>query len=255
MNDFRRNTLPNTIRDVVAELERHKIKIPTDVRAVLKQLDRLDAEKIAGLEPQSLIALYVEGTSAQEIDTMAARMLTEKMRREAWTEARIALARRAERALRANGDALTEALQVLADPLIAKIEQAAALPDQNIGSLLRDGKQEAATLMAELDLVAGDLNSLYTLRDKLTRGADYGAEYGIDCRRWKDPRKVTAALAGNTREPDNTTRFLVGVRAGAGLWFPTPAEAERAARPIGKEIKAERERENQHKAGAVAFGR
>jgi phosphoribosylformylglycinamidine (FGAM) synthase PurS component len=255
MNDFRRRTLANSVRNLVAELERHKIKIPADARAVLKQLDRLDADPVANLATADLVTLYVDGASAQEIDTMAERMLTENARREAWSEARIVLAKRVEYALWGNAEAITQSLRALAEPLIAKVEKAAAIPDHNVGSLLRDGQQDAAALVAELDLVVGDLNSLYALRDKLTRGADYGADYGIDCRRWRDPRKLTAALVGNSHEVGNTARFMIGVRAGAGLWFPTPSEAEIVARPIGREIAAERARDNQHRAGVVAFGR
>lgn len=85
--------------------------------------------------------------------------------------------------------------------------------------------------------------ALYDLRDKLTRGAEYGQGLGADCRRFKNPRAV--ATANNLHAPPTTPADAImrGVRAGGELWFPLPAEAEAVARPIGAEVRAEEEAE------------
>ena len=143
---------------------------------------------------------------------------------------------------------MTAALAKLAGPLIEKLVDAAGLDTLNTTALIRAGRTADAEAAARVEIVAGDLDKLYRLRDRITKGAVYGAD-GIDCRRWQNPRKVAGKPVNGALDG-----FLAGIKADAGLWFPLPAQAQQQAAPLAQEAAAAARAERaRHHVGSVAF--
>lgn len=253
MSSLTRQIAPDTARKTANELRALGVVIPKEVRDTLDQLDRIDALRPPVPEQGDLEAAYMECADAETITAVAVDLATHAARLNAWTEARIKTGQRALAALTGNGDTITAALAKLAAPLIEKLNDAASLDTLDTTALIRAGRTADAEAAARVDIVAGDLEHLYRLRDKITRGAEYGVDR-IDCRRWKDPRPVADALSGRARTAVAAEAFLAGIKAGGELWFPLPAEAQAAAQPIAKEAEREAERMRQKsRGGVVAF--
>lgn len=245
-----RQIAPENARKTADQLRALGITIPKDVRTLLDRLDQLDADRPPVLTQTDLEQAYITGASPAEVARIAADLTTHSARSNAWTEARIKVGQQALAAFTANGDDLTKALAKLAAPLIERMVDAAALDTLDTTALIRAGRSAEAEVAARVDIVAGDLEHLYRLRDRITKGAEYGAS-GIDCRRWMDPRKARTADALRTPPATATDAFLRGIRADAGLWFPTPGEAQAQAAPLAAEERAERDAE---KAGRWGVG-
>ncbi len=253
MSTITRQIAPDQARKTADNLRELGITVPADVRAHLDRLDALEADKPTHPDTADLIAAYRDGASDDEVHEMTMRLLTADHRRNAWNEARIKEGQAAAAAFTGNGDDLTRQLAKQAAPLIEKLENVAQIDTLDTTVLIRAGRTAEAEEAARAEIVAGDLSALYALRDRITQGASYGVG-PVNCGRWRDPRALTAALNQRRRQPSTLDGFLIGIRAEAGLWFPTPGEAEAQAKPAAKEEehKAQVERE-QRRGGVVAF--
>lgn len=236
-----------TALDLLAELVQEGIEIPPEVQGAEKTLRTVIARRPSTIEQADLVAAYQTGATEAAIDKIAGQILTFPARNSAWLAAQARHGMAVLSTIAANGDDLTRQLAQLALPLIKELEAVAALPTTDVASLMRDQRTEDAARAARVDHTAGRLAQLYNLRRRVTKGAEYGIG-GWDCSTWRRPDIIRAATAQSVMRPnqDAAERFLVGIRQGAGLWFPLPAEAEAAARPFAlksaKEAKAEKDR-------------
>lgn len=240
MNHFRREIAHNAARETVARLLDRGITLPVEVSASIDALStHLDRGAPTAPDSDALADAYANGATDKAIDAMLVQQTTHGSRAAAYAEASRRLGVSVLRNLTANGDDLTHQLAALAADRIATLERIAALPNLDVAALLRAGDNEGADLAAHADFTAGDLTDLFTLRRAVTQGAEY-AVGGINCGMWRDPRLVTQAEIDGKLRPTSTglDRFVVGLRAGAGLWFPTPGEAEQQARVIADEERA-----------------
>lgn len=228
--NIRRQLAPDSARKIAADLTRHGVAVPSDAADVLARLDALDAARPAAPEWDDLIDAFVTGAkNTTELST--ARIIATDLTN-AHAEARIRVAQRALQAFTANGDALTLDLRKVAEPLIAKVTDAARLDSLEVADLIRSGRTADADAAAHYEMHAADLAALYALRDRVTRGADY-----MGCGLWKDPRPVTAANELHTTPKTPAEAYRRGIRAGGELWFPTPAEAQTEGARIATETK------------------
>lgn len=239
-----REGAPNYVRRLTAEFTRRGITLPDELTAALDTLDQLEAARPASIGQPQLIDAYLRGDTPAEIDTLAVAAETCQRRTDAHREACIKHALRTENLFTAHGDELTRALAALAAPLIANLERAAEL-EQDLAALVRAGRHDDAAIIGQLDLDAHELQALYNVRNSVTQGAVWKVDW-TDCSVWRDPHKLDTVDYRGTA----TDRYLTGIRAGAGLWFPTVDEALTQARPIAAEI-----REGTRTAGRTGAGR
>lgn len=240
MSEILRTIAADTARTTAAALISVGVKIPAEAQEQYDRLDRLDAERPVPVTQQDLIAAYLNEEPADAIEQKALRSATHRARNDAWTEAKIKVGQAASAALIANGNDIAAQLQATAEPLVEALRAAALIDTLDTTTLIRAGRDQEAALAARVDIHAGELEKLYALRDKVTRGADYGQDHGHDCRRWTDPRAFIAANELVAPATTATEGFLRGIRAGAGLWFPLPAEAVKKAQTIATDRESRR---------------
>lgn len=241
---FIRDAAPNAVRRTAADFTRRGIALPAEIRDALDQLDTLEANRPEPIGQPQLIDAYLNGATHAEINTLAVTAETCQRRTDAHREACIKHALRTENLFTAHGDELTRALAALAAPLITNLERAAEL-HEDLAALVRAGRHDDAAIIGQLDLDAHELQALYNVRSSVTQGAVWKVDW-TDCSVWRDPHKLDTVDYRGTA----TDRYLTGIRAGAGLWFPTVDEALTQARPIAAEI-----REGTRTAGRTGAGR
>jgi len=238
---IKHQTIHLTARQRVEDIARY-MTVPGEITDAIKHLDAVEAMQPEPVTTTDLADAYA-ARDTKRINALAVALATEQQRRAAWTEARARAGKAVMSAVTRNGDAIIAELADHAAPLNEQITAAAKVETHDVAVLLRAGRKEDADLVARLDLLAGDLTTLYSLRDHITAGADYGVG-GIGCGVWRDPRPVTQAQAGRTTLPGTPAgRYVQGIRAGGQLWFPTPAEALAAAQRIYRERESQRQAE------------
>lgn len=237
MNQFRRDTAHLTAEQTVTRLLDRGIDLPAEVATAVDALRaHLDRGAPEAADPSELADAYAEARPEKTIDALAFAQVTATAKAVAYAEATKRLGVRCLHALTANGDNITTQLAKIAAERIGTLEQIAALSTLDVAALLRSGNNEGADLAAHADYTAGDLADLFGLRRAVTRGAEYGA-HGWDCGTWRDPRLTRQAESDGLIRPSSPVldRYIVGIRVGAGLWFPTPGAAEQQAQVIHKE--------------------
>lgn len=226
-----REGAPSYVRRLANEFTTRGITLPTEIRDALHQLDTLESNRPEQVGQVQLIDAYLNEASNEEIDALAVAAETCQRRTDAHREACIKHALRTENLFTAHGTELTRALATVAAPLIANLTRCAELYE-DLAALVRSGRHDDAALIGQLDLDAAELQALYTVRGYVTTGAVWKVDW-TDCSQWKDPHRLDVIeYRGTTAE-----RFLAGIRAGAGLWFPTPDESVAQAKPIAAEIR------------------
>lgn len=220
----RRQIAALQIKQLANDLTRVKVNLPKPFQVALDKLARIEAARPVAPTPAEISdAILAEDFDlARQLATYDADAPT---LRNTWDDAVARAAKSARRALTGHGDQITTALAKLAVPHMESLTAAAAVGGSDIAALLRDGRTKDAEVVARLEHSAGELAALYGLRDRVCEGADFGQEYGQDCRYWQDPRQVVLARAQSSREPSRGGLYVLGIRAEAGLWFPTPGEA------------------------------
>jgi len=226
-----REGAPSHVRSIAADFTNRGIALPTEITEALTHLDTIEAARPEQAGPIDLTNAYLDGATPKQIDTLAVAAATSTIRATAWREARIKQALRTLRLFPAYGDELTHALAELAAPLIANLEHAATI-DAELGALVRAGRHDDAAIIGRIDIDAEELQCLYSIRGTVTTGAVWMVDW-TDCSQWKDPHKLDTVEYHGTA----TDRYRAGIRAGAGLWFPTPDEAVAQAEPIAAEIR------------------
>lgn len=248
MSALTREIAAQGARRLVADLEAHGIQAPADVHDALAHLDTVEALRPPFVDLAELTDAYLSA-DPEAVATATRAHVDYNAAHTAWKEATIKAGQRVQAAVTANGDDLTRALAKVAAPLIRQLEKAAQIDTHDTTALIRAGRSKDAELAARVELIGSDLAALYALRARITKGAGYGRG-GIDCGMWQDPRK--AREAGNlTADRTAAQAYLRGIRNGAGLWFPTPGEAESKAAAIvaaERSARAEQEAEDWRRA-------
>lgn len=242
MTNFRRAIAHITAEQTVTRLLDRGITLPAEVATAIDALRaHLDRGAPEAADTSALADAYADGSPDKTIDTLAAAHVAAETKRIAYDEATKRLGMRVLNTVTGNGDTITTALAKIAADRIATLEQVAELSTLDVAALLRSGNTEGADLAAHADYVAGDLADLYSLRKAVTHGAEYGSN-GWDCGVWSDIRLIRQAESEGLIRPNTTglDLYVVGIRVGAGLWFPLPGEASKRAAEIHAEEKTKK---------------
>jgi len=252
MSRFSRDIAHQRATDTTRDLTAVGVVLPEDVTAALARLEaHLERGRPTAPDAAALAEAYAEGATDKALDVLLAQHVAATAKAAAYAEACKRLGSHVMSALTANGDAITRQLADLAQPIIDKLEATAALTTLDVAVLVRHGDNAGADLAARAEVTAGDLSNLYRLRAAVTHGAEYGVG-GWNASMWRNPAAIRQAEATNTLRPSMTgaERYLVGIRAGGELWFPTPAEAVAVAQQYATQEQRER-----LAAEAAEFGR
>jgi hypothetical protein len=171
---------------------------------------------LAGAEPEVIGAALLHQLGAHQLTA-------------AWAQAATEAAHRALSAILAERADLHAQLKIQADEAIEKLGRLATI-DVGLDTLIREGRTDDARLLADRDVIAGDLFALYELRDlALMPGTVRNARAGhIDATRWRNPDVVQHRISGSSAADG----YISGIRGGGILWFPAAEEALEAAQPL-----------------------
>ncbi|BBY84172.1 hypothetical protein H7I53_18370 [Mycolicibacterium pulveris] len=247
----RREGAPYRLRAALKKFAEHDVDLPKPVARAVELLDRIEANPVPDPSPHTLHDAVLDGASLDQLDQLALRQLAHGRVRDAWAQARLTAAANALDAILDCRNEIHAALAEVADDCISKLERIAELGDARLDTLIREGKTDAARLVADKELTGSQLNELYQFRDVyLTPPEIDPRPHGVDCTRWREPRKVRNLHGDNVLDT-----LITGLKRGGQLWYPSAAEAAEAAAPIVAEHQAagERRRQNQHGIGHVAI--
>lgn len=231
-------------RKLCSDLTAVGVDLPEEVTAALAHLDKVGTLEPKPIDTTAVADVYATG-DAKKAAAAALDLTTYTARRAGWEEGRILAGINVLHTIRSHGDHIVQALAEKAAPLIDTVTAGALIDTHDLSALIRDGRNHEAELAARHDLHTGDLAHLYTLRARVTKGAEYSVN-GWDCGTWRDPRPVRDALAGRaTAVTGPAELYTRGVKAGGELWFPTPAEATHAAGIIARAESAKAEEQQQ----------
>lgn len=252
MSNVTRQTAPDRLRKLAADLTAVGIQPPAEITDALARLEQIETRRPEPVETADLIDAYVRQATDKQLTERLLSNIGHAALSEAWREARIKTAQEALAALPSHGDDLTRELAALAVPLIATVTQTARIDTHDLQALMRAQRVDEAHLVTAYPTRCAELQNLYRLRDRVTKGADYGndpalaraAGYtGASCAVWRDPRAVRNQGANVGWEV-----WRDSIRAGGELWFPLPDEAAAQARKIVAEVRAAEQRQEAENA-------
>lgn len=236
-------------------LEARDVVYPKQVQAALGLVDQIRDRRPAAPSDSAVMDGYLSGANNEALLQAATREAMHACLVSAHDGALKTASRRALTAILDAGDALVEQLRQLAEAQIEAIQRVANLDQVDLPTLLAAGRTEDATAVAGLAAASTALQQLYGLRDAFLWPKDVANINGVDCSVWTDSTVVEHHLASVAHHLDNV--YLMGLRKGATLWWPTLEEAIAAAQPIaahrGIELEQKRliHRAQGHVSGAV----
>jgi hypothetical protein len=237
---WNRDSAPYNVRDVLKQFAARNIKVPQSVNDARAVLDRVEAATPQEPEHDAIRKAVLAGADDDEINALLLADLGSTRLRAEYGQARIDAAGRVLRTILRAADELHPQLRELADEGIAKLTTVAELGGASLDTLVRDRRVKDAQALAELDIVATELDALYQLRDRfLTPGGAQAFTVGgaVNAGRWRDPIAAGHYATGSTL----ADQFVSGLRGGAGLWFPTLDEGLAVAQPIYDKLQRQAE--------------
>jgi hypothetical protein len=236
-----RSTAPFNVRDVLKQFAARNIEVPQSVNDAVAVFDRVEAATPQEPEHDAIRKAVLADADDDEINALLLADLGSTRLRAEYGQARIDAAGRVLRTILRAADELHPQLRERADEGIAKLSTVADLGGASLDTLVRERRVKDAQALAELDIVATELDALYQLRDRfLTPGGGQAFSVGsgsVNAGRWRDPIAAQHYATGNTL----ADQFVSGLRGGAGLWFPTLDEALAVAEPIYDELQRQAE--------------
>ncbi|MGV0991104.1 MAG: hypothetical protein ACOYB7_02515 [Mycobacterium sp.] len=216
-------------------------------------LDRVEAGKPIKPDPAAIRTAIREGAGPEVINNLLLADLGAGRLNIEWAQARTDAAGAVLAAILGAADKILPALTELAEACIEKLVAVAALDGARLEDLVKAGRTTDAELLANVDVVAAELNGHYDFRDRyLTRGGVQSlAIGGWNASRWRDPVAAQHHVKGSTP----TDVYLSGLRSSVPLWYPTPAEAIEVARAVADDYAAEQARimAANHGVGSIAI--
>ena len=232
------------------QLEARNITISDNVTIAAKVFDKVVASTpeeppVTALRDAVLAGADPTAVGAALLYQMGANQLSS-----AWQQAATEAAYRALAVIMDERETLHAQLKAQADELIEKLGRLATI-DVPLDTLIREGKTDDARLLADKELISGELHALYELRDvALIPGTVRSARAGhVDATRWRNPDVVENHLSGSSI----TEIYLSGLRAGGRLWFPTKEQALDAAQPLYSMWQEEEQKRRQRDAALGGY--
>lgn len=212
-------TAPFDLRRALDALSQRDITLPKPVAEAVQLWQEITASRPAEPSVDALRDLVIgkadETTlgAALLLDLGSARLQT------AWSTACTTTAARALALILEHSDEIHDQLAVLTDDLIADLVRVAEIGDIPLHVLVRDGRQADATLVANADCTAAELNELYDIVQRCLTTRPLTVN-GYNCARFSNGPEIANHIRGGITEA-----LLSGVRGGGVLYFPRPAEA------------------------------
>ena len=248
-----RSNWPRRAREALDALDARCIDTPAAVAAAVDTLRRVEAAEPSAPSPTALREAFLAGADRKTLDRLLLDDLGATRLKSEWQQAKVDAAGAVLAAIRASADEILPKLRTQAQSAIDNLTAVAALNGASLDTLVRSGRTDDARLLADVDLTASELDACYDYRDRfLTVGG--GAKIavsGIDCGRWTDPEAAAAHARGATA----AQRYIAGLAAGLTLWFPSPTEAQAAARVIAdrRAAAAEDRRQREYGVGSTVY--
>lgn len=230
-----------TAQKLMHDLAAAGLKLGKDIttaQAALAAVEALKPPDATGTISDAFVAGDPDLAHARAVARSVVRALTE-----GWAEAIRRASVDVTRAVTSSGADLLEQLATKAAPMIADLTTAAGI-DVELQALVRDGRTDDARILADVDFTAAHLADLFGLRDRITGRATYGP-----CDTWRNPEKLPRVAGPGQSQ---SQRLRGGIRAGAGLWFPTPGEATSRAAELQAAATAAKATETQGPRRKVA---
>lgn len=249
----RRSGASHRARNAVNQLAARGIELGDEIGYGLANLDRIIAEAPRQPEQTAIRNAIVVGAPRDEIDRMLLAELSFTRLRSEHSQAVQIASTQVLQAVYAERDRLHAALRPLAQKEIAHLDAVAALDGATLEVLVREGRHDDAQKLAEVQVAGEELHALFDLRDSyLSPGGIESASAGhITAAYFRDPRVADRHSQPNLGFVDN---WLLALRKGAELWYPTAEEAYAAAAPIYAEWEREAARvaDKQKNVGGLA---
>jgi len=211
-------------------LDARNVQYPTPVQTALGLVDQIRDRRPVEPDDGAIVDGYLSGANHEALLQAATREAMHARLVSAHDGALKAASRRALTALLDAGDEIVEQLRPLADEQIEAIQRVADLDQTDLPALLAAGRADDAIAVSGLAAASTELLQLYELRDAYLWPKDVANINGTRCSEWADPTVVEHHLASVPRYFNNV--YLMGLRLGATLWWPTLEEAIAAAQPI-----------------------
>lgn len=218
------------------QLADRKITLPEPVAAAVDTLNRIEGTAPKPPAQNAIREAILADRNADHINSLLLAELAHQRHAAEHQNAKVDAALVVLAAVIDTRDDIFPQLKAQADMAIAHLTAAAKLSSQDVMQLVRDGDHKGAQLVAEVDTVAAELDTLYSLRDGyLYRGGYESLRVGpVDASRWKNPDTPG-------RGTSVAAQFLDGLTRKNTLWFPTQGQAVEAAQPAYRREKAEAE--------------
>jgi len=211
-----RSTAPFNVRDVLKQFAARNIEVPQSVNDAVAVFDRVEAATPQEPEHDAIRKAVLADADDDEINALLLADLGSTRLRAEYGQARIDATGRVLRTILRAADELHPQLRERADEGIAKLSTVADLGGASLDTLVRERRVKDAQALAELDIVATELDALYQLRDRfLTPGGGQAFSAGsgsVNAGRWRDPIAAQHYATGNTL----ADQFVSGLRGGPG---------------------------------------
>jgi len=211
------------------QFEARKVTLSDSITAAVELFRKVSTGAPAEPPVTAIRDAVLAGADPDVIGSALLHQLGANQLSAAWAQAATEAAYRALAAILAEREDLHAQLKIQADDAIEKLGRLATI-DVPLDTLIREGRTDDARLLADKELIGGELHALYELRDvALIPGTVRTARAGhVDATRWRNPGDVSHHLTGSSIAES----FVAGLRAGGILWFPTQEQALEAARPL-----------------------
>lgn len=224
-------------------LDARNVQYPKQVQAVFGLVDQIRDRRPVEPDDRALMDGYLSGANNEALLQAATREAMHARLVSAHDGALKTASRKALNALLDAGDEIVEQLRPLAEAQIEAIERVAELDQTDLPTLLAAGRADDATAVAGLATASTALLQLYELRNAFLWPPGPGVYVlnGVDSSVWQDETIVLHHLASVQAHLDCV--YLLGLRKGATLWWPTLDEAITAAQPIAAHHRIEAEQQ------------
>jgi hypothetical protein len=215
-------------REVIGELRRHGVELPADVADAYKRLEAITDPPAT--DSTAVTEAIIAGKPVKDVQQLLLAESLADRHRAAVHQARHVAGSRVMSSIKRHAAELHEALRPLAESLIAAIEEAGALGNLSIETLIRDRRTHDAEVRAELPENEAVLKSLYRLRNTgIWQVNTTSSPAGIDCSELRAPLRLAAdiALVSDSNAAGRWYNQLAKSGSKPGetlLWWPTPEQ-------------------------------
>jgi hypothetical protein len=202
------NLAPTKAHNAMSRFTELRVAIPKKVATAYDGLKRIEAQT-ATHDRHGVRDAVLSGADDETLRQLALAELAAPIIADARANARLHASIAVLDAIADSASEIHTGMAKLAQKAIQVLEGAAKVADVPMNRLVLDGRHDDATLVAQSETTAAQLDRLFTLRDRLLWDKRRPV---VDVSRWKSPEHAGMA-------------FIEGIHAGGTIWFPDQATA------------------------------